>query len=643
MESRLDTTAAIKEAAQFEKRLRDNKIEIPIKLKRDHDRAKSELAQASRELQSLFDKGFSSTKDVDAYRRAFEEVTRAATKFEKVMGKTQELKLTPEKLLPRAALNRYDLLEKSISAYEKAQKQAARTQVQLQNENTAHIQAANNALEEQQKHKKALEAQETSYIEKLEETKKAIEAIKAYAGYNSETKEFSSWGRVPSGMAKGGQRVSEDVRKENEREILRLLEEEKLANEGIIATKKGIEAQSAKIVEAEQNHEAAIKNSQITVEEWQKNATTLYGIIVKTFKEAGVETKDLGTNATQLNRILAETKNSHIEQLKVAFESAGVSLADFLSQAQQYNVAIDEMGKKTLHFEEATSQIDNFMKKLTVFFGVDNLIRLARRTWRQAMQAISELDSVMTETAVVTDYSISDMWSKLPEYTKAANRLGSTIKDMYAATTLLYQQGLNTNEVFGMGVEIMKMARIAGLDAAKATDLLTSAVRGFQMALDEGSAQRVSDVYANLAAKSASNVQELSIAMSKVAALAHSTGMSFETTAAFLAQGIETTREPAESLGTALKTVVARFAELKKPLEEIGEVDGEIVDANRVEGALRSVGIALRDSSGQFRDLDSVMKEISAKWGDMDLMQQRYIATMAAGSRQQIFYLECAS
>lgn len=194
---------------------------------------------------------------------------------------------------------------------------------------------------------------------------------------------------------------------------------------------------------------------------------------------------------------------------------------------------------------------------------------------------------------------------------------------------------LNTNQAFGIGVETMKMARIAGLDAAKATDLLTSAVRGFQMELDEKSATRIVDVYANLAAKSASNVQELSTAMSKVAALAHSTGLTFETTTALLAQGIETTREPAESIGTALKTVVARFAELKKPLEEIGEVDGELVDANRVEGALRTVGIALRDSSGQFRDLDSVMKEISAKWDNMTIMQQRYIATMAAGSRQQ--------
>jgi hypothetical protein len=86
--------------------------------------------------------------------------------------------------------------------------------------------------------------------------------------------------------------------------------------------------------------------------------------------------------------------------------------------------------------------------------------------------------------------------------------------------------------------------------------------------------------------------------MTKTASIAESAGMEFETTAAFLSQIIETTRESAETAGTALKTVIARFQELKKDPNEIGEVDGEIVDANKIETALRSVGVALRDANG---------------------------------------------
>jgi TP901 family phage tail tape measure protein len=44
----------------------------------------------------------------------------------------------------------------------------------------------------------------------------------------------------------------------------------------------------------------------------------------------------------------------------------------------------------------------------------------------------------------------------------------------------------------------------------------------------------INDVYSNLAAKTAADTEEISIAMSKVASIAHSTGMELETTAAFL-------------------------------------------------------------------------------------------------------------
>jgi TP901 family phage tail tape measure protein len=187
------------------------------------------------------------------------------------------------------------------------------------------------------------------------------------------------------------------------------------------------------------------------------------------------------------------------------------------------------------------------------------------------------------------------------------------------------------------------MARIAGLNAAEATDKMTAALRGFNMELNEASAQRVSDVYSELAAITAASTKEIANAMTKTASIASSAGMEFETTAAFLSQIIETTRESAETAGTAMKTVIARFQELKKAPDEIGEIDGEIVDANAIETALRSVGVALRDTNGQFRDLDDVFLELSGKWGSLDKNTQRYIATIAAGSRQQSRFIAMMS
>jgi len=127
-----------------------------------------------------------------------------------------------------------------------------------------------------------------------------------------------------------------------------------------------------------------------------------------------------------------------------------------------------------------------------------------------------------------------------------------------------------------------------------------------------------------LAAISASNVDEISTAMTKVASLAHSANMEFETTAAFLAQIIETTRESAETAGTALKTVVARFSEVKKLVGE-GELkgtseDGELINVNKVSSALRTAGIDLNKYFLGEVGLDDIFMELASKWDSLSTM-----------------------
>ena len=330
-----------------------------------------------------------------------------------------------------------------------------------------------------------------------------------------------------------------------------------------------------------------------------------------------------------------------------SLERGGQALSDFGANAQQASQQAKGLGDSIDSAASSSVRMADELQQLKTstqyFFSLRNMLNLFKRGVQEAVDVIKELDAAMTETAVVTDFSVGDMWKKLPEYTANANALGASVKDMYEATTLYYQQGLETDAAMGIANETMKMARIGGLEAADATDKMTAALRGFNMTLDETSAQRVNDVYSNLAAKTASDTEELGTAMQRTASIAASAGMSFEGTAAFLAQAIETTREPAENLGTAMKTIVARFTELKKNPLEISEVDGEEVDYNKVDTALKSIGVSLKDTNGQFRNLDQVFLDIAQRWDGLTQTQQRYVATQAAGSRQQSRFIAMMS
>ena len=100
-----------------------------------------------------------------------------------------------------------------------------------------------------------------------------------------------------------------------------------------------------------------------------------------------------------------------------------------------------------------------------------------------------------------------------------------------------------------------------------------------------------------------------------------------------LAVMIETTRESAQNLGSALKSIISRYGEMKSGLTV--DSDGETIDYNKVDTALQSVGISIKDAQGQFRNFDDVIFELSKKWDSLDKNTQRYIATIMAGNRQQ--------
>lgn len=52
--------------------------------------------------------------------------------------------------------------------------------------------------------------------------------------------------------------------------------------------------------------------------------------------------------------------------------------------------------------------------------------------------------------------------------------------------------------------------------------------------------------------------------------------------------------------------------------------EGEELSLNKVDKALKSIGVSLQDTNGQFRDFDEVILELASKWDTLDTNAQRY-------------------
>lgn len=283
---------------------------------------------------------------------------------------------------------------------------------------------------------------------------------------------------------------------------------------------------------------------------------------------------------------------------------------------------------------EKTSNSFNLMKsRILMLLSATSIFNLIKRQVKETYEDVKTLDKSFASIAMVTKYSVDEMWGSYSLYVDMAAELGQKTNSVIQASALFYQQGLDTNEALELTTDTMKLATLAGNDFQTATQEMTSALRGFKMEMDEGG--HVTDVYSELAAHAAASVDDIAQAMARTASIANSAGMSFENTSAFLTQMIETTQESAENIGTSLKTIIARFTELKENVAGTSDSEFEDLDYNKVDKALKSVGVSLKDTTGQFRDLDQVFIELSEKWDTLDRNTQRYVATIAAGSRQQ--------
>lgn len=152
--------------------------------------------------------------------------------------------------------------------------------------------------------------------------------------------------------------------------------------------------------------------------------------------------------------------------------------------------------------------------------------------------------------------------------------------------------------------------------------MMTNAVRSFKMEMTE--AQRVTDVYSAIAASSATDVAELANAMSKTASSAQAVGASFENTTAMMAVMIEATRESAENIGSATKSIISRYGEMTSDPTKLVDSEGEEMSLNKVDKALQTVGITIQDTNHQFRAFDEVITELASKWNTIDTNVQRY-------------------
>lgn len=317
-------------------------------------------------------------------------------------------------------------------------------------------------------------------------------------------------------------------------------------------------------------------------------------------------------NTINVNR-LAKNFSYMGKEGKQAFYEVTKSALTTEMQFKKTNGLLDRMGKtfaNTIKWQVSSSIIHKFTGAIQEAYGY-----------------VKHLDSSLNDIRIVTGKSANEMDRFAKNANKAAKSLGAATTDYTEASLIYYQQGLGDDEVRARTETTLKAANVTGQSTAEISEQLTAVWNGFKITA-EGTEAAV-DKLAAVAATTASNLQELSTGMSKVASAANSMGIDIDQLNAQLSTIISVTRQAPESVGTALKTIYARIGDLK-----LGDADEDGLKLGDVAEGLDKLGINVLDAQGDLRDLGKVIEEVAGKWSTWTSAQQAAVAELMAGKRQ---------
>lgn len=266
--------------------------------------------------------------------------------------------------------------------------------------------------------------------------------------------------------------------------------------------------------------------------------------------------------------------------------------------------------KNTIRWQFSSSMLHGFMG------AVQSAYRYAQ-----------DLNESLNNIRIVTGASVDEMDKFADKANKAARALSATTIDYTDAALIFYQQGLDDNQVEERTNATIKMAHAAGESATKVSSYMTAVWNNF--ADGSKSLEYYGDVMTKLGAETAASSAEIAEGLEKFAAIGETVGLSYEYAASAVATVVDKTRQSADTVGTAFKTIFARLQGLK-----LGETLDDGTDLNKYSAALMSIGISIKDVQGNLKDTDVILDELGAKWKTLARDEQTALAQTVAGARQ---------
>ena len=301
-------------------------------------------------------------------------------------------------------------------------------------------------------------------------------------------------------------------------------------------------------------------------------------------------------------------------------------------------LSMEKFTKAVKNNQVEIQKTDTLLEKTATTLGKTFVWSMANRSVDTFTNSVSsavrfmyDLDESLNNIRVVTNMSAGEMDNFAKKANDVAQALGQTTVAYTEGALLYLQQGKSMEEAAALTEATLIASNITGESTAQTAELLTAAMNGYNLAATE--AMNITDKFAAVGAATGADFYELATGMSRVASMASTVGVGFDSLNAQIATISSVTREAPESIGTALKTIYARMSQMKME-GSVTDEDGITYTTGKAAKALEAVGISILEINGEMRDMEDVVTEVGNKWDGLTQVQKVAVAEALAGKQQ---------
>ena len=491
--------------------------------------------------------------------------------------------------------------ESLANAMAKGREQAEKArQTEQQRQQLAQSNASNKALEQ--------EYQQRQKIAKATENQsKKIQESLTTGGYNKQVKDleaqFKKLGLSEEEVASKMEsvKIAYDKLSSNQLSQEGLVQAEKKFNIELTTTSNHLKALKAEMsgFVSETNR----LNKVSSMQKWADNNT-------KAMKKFGNEINNIIERMNDLDKPLSLNESTQlINRFKEIQNTARETGNLGLTFSDKFKNAWEKFGGWSL-------ASGSMMKIVTEF--------------KEAINFSVELNSALTNINYTMDVTANQLDKIGQKSISMAKDLNTSAENVLSAVKLYANAKETSDSIIQKAQPAIMLSNVSGFSGEQSAKYLQTIMNQFDLTQDDlmGISDTIQTVSQNMAHDFADGIVQINEGIETSGEVARAAGMDLAEYSSMIGLLVEKTGLAGSQLANGVKTIITRTTKAGKIL---GIDEGEISDA---EKSLKNVGIAVRETDGEFREFDDTMRDLASVWDSLSDVEKSNIAFNLAGTRQ---------